>query len=126
MMRDKLGQLRGSAHAALQDAMRGVSSLTAKSEQLLGTSQVTFAKQMRDKVTVYRILEWAVALDTEAQVLVQELKIRTVLRQGMHRANAERIIAEGWLHRLNKQQPPPQSHHRRGQIPKPKMWMPKM
>ena len=50
MMRDKLGQLRGSAHAALQDALRGVSSLTAKSEQLLGTSQVTFGKTMRDSL----------------------------------------------------------------------------
>ena len=34
---------------------------------------------MKDQVTVYKILEWAVALDTGAPTLVQKLKINTVL-----------------------------------------------
>ena len=65
-----------------------------------------FAKKMRNQVTAYSMLEWAIALDDEAQALVQDLKIREVIKQGMQRANAERIIAEGWLYRLekNKQQ----------------------
>ena len=74
--------------------------------------QERFAKKMRNQVTAYSMLEWAIALDDEAQALVQDLKIREVIKQGMQRANAERIIAEGWLNRLekNKQQhmPSPQ------------------
>ena len=81
--------------------------------------QKQFAKRMRNRVTVYRMLEWAIALDVEAQALVQDLKIREVIKQGIQRANAERIIAEGWLYRLQKQQhtPPPQDADQKAQVP---------
>ena len=70
---------------------------------------------MRDQVTVYKILEWAVALDNGAPTLVHQLKIKTVLREGISRANAERIFAEGWLFRLDKKM---RSPPRRNQFPK--------
>ena len=77
--------------------------------------QEQFIRQMRDQVTVYKILEWAVALDNGAPTLVHQLKIRTVLREGISRANAERIFAEGWLYRLDKKT---RSPPRRNQFPK--------
>ena len=64
---------------------------------------------------MYKILEWAIALDTGAPTLVQKLKINTVLQEGISRANAERIFAEGWLHRLDKK---PRSSPLRGAFPK--------
>ena len=82
--------------------------------------QKDFAKRMRNQVTVYRMLEWAVALDVEAQTLVRDLKIREVIKQGIYRANAERVIADGWLYRLQRQQqtPPPQDADRGAGVPK--------
>ena len=90
--------------------------VTSRREQFIRV-QERFVKQMKDQVTVYKILEWAVALDTGAPTLVQELKVNTVLQEGISRANAERIFAEGWLHRLDKDKKP-RSSPLRGTFPK--------
>ena len=61
-----------------------------------------FAKKLRNQVTAYSMLEWAVALEDDGQALIRDLKIRDVIALGMQRANAERIIADGWLYRLER------------------------
>ena len=97
-------------------AIKKYKHVTGRREQFIRV-QERFVKQMRDQVTVYKILEWAIALDTGAPTLVHQLKIKNLLREGISRANAERIFAEGWLLRLDKKQRPAQ---RRGQVPQPK------
>ena len=90
--------------------------VTGRREQFIRV-QEQFVKQMKRQVTVYKILEWAVALDTGAPALVRKLQINTVLQEGISRANAERIFAEGWLHRLDKDKKPRSSPFR-GTFPK--------